>query len=102
MAVASVVAEYRLQAQGLGGSRHQSRGSIVVTHRLGCSKACGIFLDQGSNPWVLHWQVDSLPLSPWGGPLAAYSLDKEACDNDAFSWASPDDHTDWIGGFPDK
>ena len=25
--------------------------------------ACGIFLDQGSNPCLLYWQVDSLPLS---------------------------------------
>ena len=82
IAVASIV-ECRLQAHGLGGSRHQSRGSIVVTHGLGCSKACGIFLDQGSNSWVLHQQVDSLPLSHWGGPLAAYSLDKEAHDDDA-------------------
>ena len=24
-----------------------------------CSMACGIFLDQGSNPCPLHWQVDS-------------------------------------------
>ena len=24
-----------------------------------CSTACGIFLDQGSNPCPLHWQVDS-------------------------------------------
>ena len=25
---------------------------------LSCSKACGIFLDQGSNPCPLHWQED--------------------------------------------
>ena len=25
-------------------------GSVVVVHRLSCSAACGIFLDQGSNP----------------------------------------------------
>ena len=28
----------------------------------------GIFLDQGSNPHLLHWQVDSLPLSHQGSP----------------------------------
>ena len=28
--------------------------------------ACGIFLDQGSNPCLLHWQVDSLPLNNQG------------------------------------
>ena len=25
----------------------------------------GIFLDQGLNPCLLHWQVDSLPLCTW-------------------------------------
>ena len=29
----------------------------------------GIFLTQGSNPCLLHWQVDSLPLSHLGGLL---------------------------------
>ena len=46
------------------GSRHT--GSVVVAHGLSCSKACGIFLDQGSNPCPLHWQVDSLPLRHQG------------------------------------
>ena len=36
-----------------------SAGSVVVAHGLSCSAACGIFLDQGSNPCPLHWQVDS-------------------------------------------
>ena len=44
----------------------QSTGSIVVVHRLSCSTACGIFLDQGPNPHLLHWQADSLPLSHQG------------------------------------
>ena len=35
-----------------------STASVVVVHRLSCSKACGIFLDQGSNPCPLHWQED--------------------------------------------
>ena len=43
--------------------RLQSTGSATVTHRPGCSVARGIFLDQGSNPALLHWQVDALPLS---------------------------------------
>ena len=34
-----------------------------MVHGLSCSMACGIFPDQGSNPCLLHWQVDSLPLS---------------------------------------
>ena len=33
------------------------------------SDACRIFLDQGSNPCSLHWQVDSLPLSHQGSFL---------------------------------
>ena len=37
----------------------QSTGSVVVAHRLSGSAACGIFLDQGSNPGLLRWQVDS-------------------------------------------
>ena len=32
------------------------------------STACGTFLDQGSNPCLLHWQVESLPLSHQGSP----------------------------------
>ena len=48
--------------------RFYSTGSIVVMQELSCSTAShsGIFLDQGSNPCLLHWQADSLPLShPW-------------------------------------
>ena len=48
------------------GSRSQwlqHVGSIVAAHEFSCSVACGIFPDQGSNPRLLHWQADSLPLS---------------------------------------
>ena len=31
-------------------------GSVVVAHGLNCSEASGIFLDQGSNPYLLYWQ----------------------------------------------
>ena len=41
---------------------------------LSSSAACGIFLDQGSNPCLLHWQVDSLPLSHQGSPSSALHL----------------------------
>ena len=47
-------------------------GSQVLEHRLsGCRiqavfEACGIFLDPGSNPRLLHWHVGSLPLSRQG------------------------------------
>ena len=42
---------------GSPGSRYV--GSVVVTHGLSCSVACGIFLAQVSNPCPLHWQADS-------------------------------------------
>ena len=47
--------------------RLQSTGSVVA-HRFSCSITCRIFPDQGSNPCVLHWQADSLPLSHQGSP----------------------------------
>ena len=45
-AVASLVAGHRLQG---------APASAAVANRLGCSAACGIFLDQGSNLVSLHW-----------------------------------------------
>ena len=48
--------------------RLQSSGSIVVTHGLSCSEACGVFPDQGLNPCLLNWQVNFLPLSHQGSP----------------------------------
>ena len=42
--------------------RLQGTGSIVVARGLSCSVAGGIFLDQGSNLCLLHWQAD---LHPW-------------------------------------
>ena len=62
------------------GSRHTGMGCStwvqylqlvgleVVVHRLCCSSACGIFLDQGSNPCPPHWQADSSPLYHQGCP----------------------------------
>ena len=34
-------------------------GLSIVVNQLSCSEACGTFLDQGSNPCLLHWQVNS-------------------------------------------
>ena len=53
------------------GSRHIGFRSCGVQGRvwgLTCSTACGIFLDQGSNPHLLHWQSDSYPLHHQGSP----------------------------------
>ena len=48
-------------AGGLSSVAHRlsSTGSVVVSYRLSCLAACGIFLDQGSNTCPLHWQMDS-------------------------------------------
>ena len=69
IAVASLVVEHRFQVHQpqqlwLTGSivvAHglQSSGSVVVAHGVSCSAACGIFLDQGSNPCPQRWQADS-------------------------------------------
>ena len=56
IAVASLV-EHGLQACRAQQLWHV--GSAVVAHGLSCSMACGILLDQGSNPCPLQWQVDS-------------------------------------------
>ena len=34
-------------------------GSVSVAHSLSCPAACEIFLDEGSDLALLHWQVDS-------------------------------------------
>ena len=62
-AAASPAADHRLQG---------TRPAIVVARRLGCSLVFGIFPDQGSNPWLLHWQVDALPLSHQGSPRMGF------------------------------
>ena len=49
-------------------------GSVVVVDRLSCSTACGVIPDQGSNPCLLRWQADSLPLSPQGSPHSYFFI----------------------------
>ena len=49
-------------------------GSVLVAHRLSSSTACGSFLDQGWNPYPLHWQSDSSPLSYQGSPSDPFSF----------------------------
>ena len=56
-----------------------------MAHGLCCSKACGIFLDQGLNLRLLYWQLDSLPLSCQEALLYVFScksfgLDKSQLD----------------------
>ena len=54
----------------------QSKGLILVANELSCSEACGIILDQGTNPYLLPWQEDSLPLSHLGSPRRKGSIYK--------------------------
>ena len=70
--VVSLVAEYGLysaQASVVSACVLSSWSSQAPEHRLSlahglhCSTACGILLDQGSNPYLMHWQMSSLPLS---------------------------------------
>ena len=63
---ASVVAVLGLGSRGSWALEH---GLSSCGHRLSCSEARGIFLDQESNLCLLHWKVDSLPLSRQGSPL---------------------------------
>ena len=55
------------KAQALGYA-----GSVAVVHGLSCPMVHRIFLDQGSNPCPLHWQVDSLSLDNQGSPLGLF------------------------------
>ena len=75
---ASPVAQHGLQGAGFSSwgvwaQWLQFPGSLVWAHRLSRPSACGIFPDQGSNPCLLHWQADSLPLSHQGSPLYVLS-----------------------------
>ena len=63
IALASLVEKHGLQ-------QLHHLGSVAGAHGLSCSKACGIFPDQGSNPCLLHCQTDSYPLYHWGSPDA--------------------------------
>ena len=54
------------------GSRLLKAGSMIVVRRLICSKAHGIYLEQGSSLYLLHQQADSLPLSHQGGPQLVF------------------------------
>ena len=81
-AVVSPVAEHRFQgvwASVVAACRLSSCGSWVLEHRLNncgpwlsCSTACEIFLHQGSNLCLLHWQADSLPPSHQGSSQAQF------------------------------
>ena len=63
--------EHRLQ--DMWAQQSQFPGSRELAHQLWhtglvASQHVGVFPDQGSNPCLLHWQADSLPLSHQGSP----------------------------------
>ena len=103
IAVASLVVEHGLKAHGLQWLWHtgsvvvarglQSTGSVVMVHGPSCSAACGIFLDQGSNPCPLHWQADSQPLRHQASPrerrvLTTGPPGKSPCDAFKYSMST--------------
>ena len=61
-------------ASPVGSTGSRRAGSVVVAHGPSCSAACGIFLDQGSNPCPLHWQADSQPLRHQGSPCRIFFM----------------------------
>ena len=65
----SVVSD-SLQAHGLYPTRLLCPWDFPGKNIGGCCHFLlqGIFLTQGSNPCLLHWQADSLPLSHQGSP----------------------------------
>ena len=80
---ASPAAEHRLE----------STGSIVVVLGLSCSTACGIFLNQGYNSYLLYWQADSLPPSHQGNPPGASCISNTRL---CFVDPSVDDPYHWV------
>ena len=66
-----------------------SVGSVVVIHRLSCSSSWRIFLNQESNPRLLHWQADSHPLNHQGSPLQLHFLKSKLWGSFFFSSSFP-------------
>ena len=64
----SVAATHGLSSCGSPALEHRLQSGGTQAQLL--TQACGIFLDQGSNPCLLHWQAESLPLNHQGSPLS--------------------------------
>ena len=63
-----------------GGFLALKRRLSSCGHRLSCSEARGIFLNQGLNLCLLDWQVDSYPLDHRGSPLDLISFQENLPD----------------------
>ena len=96
----SLVAVHRLLVLQSIGSRARTSvvavpglkntGSPVVAQGLTCCNACDIFLDEGLNLCLLHWQTGSLPLSHQGNSIFFFLfVDAAICSVDTvleYSW----------------
>ena len=73
----------RARALGLRGSAVVVPGlyntGSIVAYQSSWPETCGILPDQGSNPCLLKWQVDSLPLG----------LQSRRCRFDPWVWKMP-------------
>ena len=82
LCISAATCGFSLVVAGRGSSPVVMHGLLIMVaplaadHRLSCPKASGIFLDQGSNPCPLHWQVGLVTTEPSGKYLALwfYSL----------------------------
>ena len=69
---------FSMQSTGSGAQaqdlrlRLESAGLGLAAHTLSWSAACGILPGQGSNPCLLPWQVNCLPLSHQGSPMTSF------------------------------
>ena len=53
--------------------------SWALEHRLSCSAGCRILPTQGSNPCLLYWQADPLPLSHCGSTAQFLKIFLSCC-----------------------
>ena len=86
-AQASLCGDFSCRARALG-----AQAPVAVVFRLRCSKAYGIFPDQGSNWCSLHSQAGSYPLDPQGSPSLESGLHSPAlgfCHPTALALALP-------------
>ena len=65
-----LAAGHQLEERGLQQSQHAA--SAGAAHRLSCSSARGLCLDQGLNLCPLHWQVGSYPLYHQRSPILVF------------------------------
>ena len=94
--MASLASEQGLQVHGLqwmhctdsvvAAHRLSRAASVAVAHRLSCSSACGIFPDQGSNPYPPRWLVDSYTLYHQASPRWDYAqlFTSESCNHECY------------------